>query len=220
VAWLRKRGLPIVTVDQEVMADAPSINVDDRAGARAAAQHLLELGHRRVGIVNLRPTDRDDAAAEDVEVLSNPPAAERNRGWRDALSAAGVEPVTVLAAFRPAEAAYDAARELLDAPDRPTGVLCFSDAYAAQAVRAAEDLGLRVPEDVSVVGFDDSPVATSVRPELTTVRQPTAEKGRLAVRALAALMAGEPVADHRVLLPTELVVRDSTAPPPAGVTRG
>lgn len=214
VAWLRKRGLPLVTVDQEVLPGAPSVNVDDRSGARAAAQHLLELGHRRIGILNLRPDDRDDAAAEQLVELSNPPAAERQRGWSEALDAAGVEPVTALAPFRPREAAYDAALELLRRTDRPTAVLCFSDAYAAQCLRAAESLGLQVPGDLSVVGFDDSPLATTVRPALTTVRQPVGDKGRLAVRSLLALLGGEPVAEERVLLPTELVVRDSTGPAP------
>lgn len=215
VAWLRKRGLPLVTVDQEELPEAPSVNVDDRSGARAAAQHLLEFGHRRIGILNLRPTDRDDdPAPEQLLELSNPPAAERQRGWSDALDAAGVKPVTALAPFRPPEAAYDAALELLTRADRPTAVLCFSDAYAAQCLRAAESLDLGVPEDLSVVGFDDSPLATTVRPGLTTVRQPVADKGRLAVRALLAVMGGEPVPEERVVLPTELVVRESTGPAP------
>ncbi|WP_249423858.1 LacI family DNA-binding transcriptional regulator [Nocardioides coralli] len=215
VAWLVKRGLPLVTVDQETMAGTPSVNVDDRAGARAAAQHLVDLGHQRVGIVNLQPDAAPAADPEHLEAVSNPPAAERNRGWRDALVAAGVEPVTALAAFRPDGAAYQAALGLLDRPDRPTGLVCFSDGFAVQAIRAGESLGLRVPEDLSVVGFDDSPLATSMRPALTTVRQPIAEKGRLAVRALLSLMAEEAPSEDRVVLPTELVVRDSTAPAPA-----
>jgi DNA-binding LacI/PurR family transcriptional regulator len=219
VAWLRKRALPLVTIDQEVVAGVPSVNVDDRSGARAAAQHLLDLGHRRFGVLNLLPTDWTSPpdGATDPEVLerhSNPPAAERLRGWRDALSGVGVEPVTTLAAFRPPEAAYEAALRLLDRADRPTALLCFSDAYAAQALRAADTLGLRVPEDLSVAGFDDSGVATAVRPALTTVRQPVADKGRLAVRALLALLSGDAVPEERVVLPTELVVRDSTGPAP------
>jgi len=217
VAWLRKRGLPLVTVDQVPLEEVPSVNVDDQAGARAAAQHLLDLGHRRIGIITLQPTDRPETPADatELEESSNPPAAERSRGWRAALTEAGVEPLSVTAAFRPAEAAYDAAYSLLDREDRPTGLLCFSDGYAAQALRAAEALGLRVPEDVSVVGFDDSALATTVTPALTTVRQPVAEKGRLAVRALLARMQGEDVDQERVVLPTELVVRDSTGPVPA-----
>ena len=116
--------------------------------------------------------------------------------------------------FRPAAAAFDAARQLLDEPDRPTAVLCFSDAFATEVVRAAESLGLRIPDDLSVVGFDDSPLAAAGRPSLTTVRQDVTAKGQEAVRAVVAALRGE-ATDDQVLLPTELVVRDSTAPPPA-----
>ena len=112
-----------------------------------------------------------------------------------------------------------ALRDLLDGPDRPTAVLCFSDALAAAVLRAAEDAGLRVPDDLSVVGFDDTPLARRMRPPLTTVHQDAEEKGRLAAAELAAAVArhraGEEPEVHRLLLPTELVVRGSTAPPPA-----
>lgn len=208
LAWLQRRGLPLVTIDQEAVPGSTSVNVDDDAGARAVAQHVVDLGHRRVGLLNLQAVD---GTAEPL----NPPAAARDRGWRAALATAGIEPVAGSAAFRPVTAAYDEARRLLDVPaeDRPTALLCFSDVFAAQAVRAAESLGLRVPEDVSVVGFDDSSVATAVNPPLTTVSQPVTEKGRRAVAALVASMAG--AAEQRVVLPTSLVVRESTAPPPA-----
>jgi DNA-binding LacI/PurR family transcriptional regulator len=110
-------------------------------------------------------------------------------------------------------------RPLLRGPDRPTAVLCFSDALAVGVVRAIEDAGLRVPDDVSVVGFDDTPLARRVRPALTTVHQDAAGKGRLAAAELAAAVArhraGEEPVVHRFVLPTELVVRESTAPPPA-----
>ena len=215
LAWLRRRDLPLVTVDQEALPGRPSINVDDRAGARAAAQHVIDLGHRRVGLLNLHPVQEDSLEATPVDAPWNPPAAERDAGWRAALSEAGIEPAVELAAFRPVTAAYDAARRLLERPDRPTALLCFSDVYAAQALRAAESLGLRVPEDVSVVGFDDSSLATAVHPCLTTVSQPVSAKGRLAVAALLESM-GTPGADPaRTVLPTSLVVRDSTAPPPS-----
>lgn len=215
LAWLRKRDLALVTVDQDPLPDSPSINIDDRLGARAAAQHVVDLGHRRVGILNLQPVQEESTTPDRAEAISNPPAAERSRGWREALTAAGVEPTVVLVPWRPLSAAYDAARDLLSRPDRPTALLCFSDSFAAQAMRAAESLGLKVPEDVSVVGFDDSPLATAVHPALTTVSQPVTEKGRLAVGALLETMA--PGADRtrpaRTVLPTSLVVRESTAPP-------
>lgn len=208
VEWLRRRELPLLTVDQDPLPGVPSINVDDLAGARAAAQHLLDLGHRRIGTLNLDPP--------------SPPSLERARGWAEVLEPAGAAPVEAVAAFRPPEAAYDAARRLLERPDRPTALLCFSDAFAAQALRAAEALGLRVPEDLSVVGFDDGPLATSLAPALTTVAQDVTEKGRLAVAGLLQVMAAARAADtpagsagaRRTVMPTSLVVRDSTAPPP------
>lgn len=205
LGWLRRRGTPVVTVDQLPTEGVPAVNVDDAGGARAAAQHLLDLGHRRIGVVTLAPSG-------DVD---NQPAVQRALGWRGALEAAGVEPVEVVSDFRPVTAAYDAARDLLDRPDRPTALLCFSDVFAAQAVRAAADLGLRVPEDLSVVGYDDADFAPTLRPALTTVRQQVAEKGRAAVAALAAVIdGGSP--QERTLLPTELVVRESTGPVPSG----
>jgi DNA-binding LacI/PurR family transcriptional regulator len=95
-------------------------------------------------------------------------------------------------------------------------VLCFSDAYAVGTIEVARSLGLRVPEDLSVVGFDDSPLALSSRPQLTTVHQELAGKGPAAVRALMAVMGTErPAEPEHVMLPTSLVVRESTAPPPA-----
>ena len=119
-----------------------------------------------------------------------------------------------------AEDAYSAALLLLAQDDPPTAFLCFSDLMANGVVRAAEERGLRVPDDLSVVGFDDSPLARRMRPALTTVRQPVEEKGHAAAAALTALIertkAGEAKGRARhLVLPTELVVRDSTAPPRA-----
>ena len=217
VHWLRKRGLPLVTIDQEVMDDAPSVNVDDASGAEAAAQHLLDLGHRRIGLLNLRPTGHADAGPDDVETLANPPAAERNRGWRRALTAAGVEPARRRwRRSAPRRRRTTQRSRCSTGPTARPALLCFSDAYAAQAIRAAESLGLRVPEDLSVVGFDDSALAATVRPALTTVRQPVAEKGT-ARRARPARPDGRRAAATRSgwCCPTELVVRDSTGPAPA-----
>ncbi|GAA4369030.1 LacI family DNA-binding transcriptional regulator [Nocardioides caricicola] len=201
LGWLERRNLPMVVVDHNLREGTASVNVDDRGGARLAAQHVLDLGHRRIGIVTLET---------DPEPL-NYPARERMLGWRDAFDPAGVEPVVVRTPYQPPTAAYDAARELLAGPDRPTAVVCFSDAFAFATIRAAESLGLQVPADVSVVGFDDSRLAASSRPPLTTVRQNVAAKGRAAVSTIAAVMGGgQP---EQVMLPTELVVRESTAPP-------
>lgn len=204
VAWLRRRGLPLVSVDQDVDPGTPSVNVEDRAGARAAAQHLVDLGHRRIGLLNNAPLG---------EGGENPPSRERDLGWRDALEEAGVEITEERSTFSPRSEIEEAARRLLTRPDRPTALLCFSDVFAVQALRAAHALGLTVPDDVSIVGFDDSPLASAVVPALTTVRQPVGRKGRLAVEALLAALAGDEAAVPHVVLPTELVVRDSSAPP-------
>jgi DNA-binding LacI/PurR family transcriptional regulator len=209
VEWLRRRRLPLVLVDQPPDDRFPSVNVDDRAGARAAAAHVVELGHRRIALIAAGP-----------EALSNPDdwyvPRERLRGWNDVLEPAGIAPLLRHVVKTDEEQAYAVARELLAAPDRPTAVLCFSDVIAADVVRAADDLGLRVPADVSVVGFDDSPLARRVTPALTTVRQDVVAKATAVaaelVTAVRERRTGGPAPAHHVL-GTELVVRGTTAPP-------
>lgn len=216
VDWLRKRGLPLVHVDQPPVVDAPAVNVADREGARAAAQHLVDLGHRRVAVLTI---GRQGPYAVPVPVeaaMQFHATAERMRGWLDALRPAGIEPVVVLQPHNVDGDARCAAAAVLDRADRPTGVLCFSDVMAQEVVRVAADRGLRVPGDVSVVGFDDSPLARRVRPALTTVRQDVTAKGRTAaallIAAIEASRAGDPQPTEQILLPTEVVVRDSTGP--------
>jgi DNA-binding LacI/PurR family transcriptional regulator len=225
VAWLHKRDLPVVYIDQVVADDVASVNVDDRGGARAAAQHLLDLGHRRFGAV-VSVVGRPFGPVEDPAHLPIGHATHlRILGWDDALAPAGVSiPVYVQTVGYEYDESRRAARILLDRDDRPTAVLCYSDLMAAAVVHEARDLGLEVPRDLSVVGFDDSPLAQRTVPALTTVRQDSSQKGRLAVRtlldAIDAVEAGGssggtvPVQHH--VLPTELVVRDSTGPAPAG----
>jgi DNA-binding LacI/PurR family transcriptional regulator len=215
VDWLRRRRLPLVFVDQVPEPGYTSINVDDRAAAAAAARHLLDLGHRRFALVTVgREEDGRQPGPSDYLV-----SRERLRGWLEVLEPAGIEPVVRRCPEDTQEAVAEAVRPLLSGPQRPTAVLCFSDALAVGVVRAIEDAGLRVPDDVSVVGFDDTPLARRVRPALTTVHQDAAEKGRIAAAELAAAVArqraGEEPVVRRFVLPTELVVRDSTAPPPA-----
>jgi DNA-binding LacI/PurR family transcriptional regulator len=220
VEWLVRRGLPLVFVDQEPTEGIACINVDDRGGARAAARHLVELGHTRVAVMTA-------ALGGDVGLIDDPArdarswryvARERMLGCLDVLEPAGIAPVVHRQLHSDDEEARAAALRILDRRDRPTGVLCFSDVVASGVVRAAEQLGLQVPADLSVVGFDDSPLARRLRPQLSTVHQDIAEKGRLAAAALRqALTAPRDqtagVAE-RFVLPTRLVVRDSTAAPP------
>ncbi len=219
VGWLRRRGMPLVNVDQPPVDDIPSINIDDRAGARASAEHLIGLGHRRVGVLtNAVEGGRlglvDDPLAEPNGYATH----QRLLGWLEVLDAAGASTVVVREPLSDAEAVYAGARLLLEQDDRPTAVLCFSDVLAFAVIRAARDLGLRVPQDVSVAGFDDSPFAASSDPPLTTVRQDVAAKGRAAVAALIASLQARkdgtaPPTEH-VVLPAELIVRKSTGPAP------
>ncbi|MFC5000282.1 LacI family DNA-binding transcriptional regulator [Dactylosporangium cerinum] len=230
IDWLIRRRLPLVFIDQVPAAGIPSVNVDDRLGARAAAEHLVGLGHQRVAIITggVRRADGLEPAGAvvsgsatneggDSQVIDGYVAQQRILGWLDALTPAGIDPPVVRLAHCTPEDGYDGARLILESDPRPTAVLCFSDAIAQGVVQAAYDLGLRVPEDLSVIGFDDSPLAARMRPALTTVRQDVLAKGRAAAaaltRAIAETRAGTEVTADHLLIPTELVVRESTAPP-------
>jgi DNA-binding LacI/PurR family transcriptional regulator len=146
---------------------------------------------------------------------------QRMLGWFDALGPAGVVPTVVQVRRTDAEQGEEGGRVLLDRPvdERPTAILAFSDAIAYGVTQAAQQRGLRIPDDLSVVGFDDNPLAQRMRPPLTTVRQDIDAKGRAAASALTAAIAasssGATVTTRQQLIPTELVVRESTAPPPA-----
>jgi DNA-binding LacI/PurR family transcriptional regulator len=214
--WLVRRKLPLVYVDQDPAPDIASVNVDDRAGARAAAQHLLDLGHRRLGIVTIDLDEPLGVVVDDRIEPAGHPQRQRMLGWMDALDAAAVRPLVVRAPANNDDEADRAARLLLEHDDPPTGVLCFSDVLALGVIRVAAQLGRDVPGDVSVVGFDDNPLARRSRPSITTVRQDVAGKGRAAAVALMAAIDDARTGEHRpprhAVLPTELVVRESTGP--------
>lgn len=216
--WLLKRKLPLMYVDHDPVPGITSVNVDDRGGARAAAQHLLDLGHRRVAIV-VRALQTSAGVMDDPLAASyGYPQIQRTLGWLDALEAAGVEPLVVHADANTDDAAIAAARRVFAADPIPTGVLCFSDVLAVGCLAVARDLGLAVPDDVSVIGFDDSPAARRTEPQLTTVRQDVLAKGRQAALALTNAIeharAGTKARIRHLTLPTELVVRGSSGPGP------
>ncbi|MGI5177777.1 LacI family DNA-binding transcriptional regulator [Dactylosporangium sp. CA-152071] len=228
VDWLIRRRIPLVFIDQVPADGIPCVNVADRPGARAAAQHLVDLGHRRVAFVTsgvrgahgLLPAGSvipGAAVDEDAAVIDGYVAQQRILGWLDALTPAGITPPVVRLTHGQPEDGYDGAKVLLTQDPRPTAILCFSDAIAQGVVQAAHDLGLRVPEDLSVVGFDDSPLAARMRPGLTTVRQDVLAKGRAAAaaltRAIAETRAGTEPTAEQILVPADLIVRESTAPP-------
>lgn len=217
VSWLQRRRLPLVYVDQVPEDGFDSINIDDRAGARLAARHLVDLGHRRIGIVTANTDGPVGVLDDPVGAATNHVSRERMLGWLDALDEAGIRPVVVQHRRSGEDSGRQGARTLLQSDPRPTGILCFSDATAYGVMQAADELGLTVPRDLSVVGFDDNPLAQRIQPSLTTVRQDVAAKGRAAAAALTAAIerarAGVIEPARHVVLPTELVVRNSTAPP-------
>jgi DNA-binding LacI/PurR family transcriptional regulator len=203
---LERIGIPTVLVDSDTSAVHPAVNVDDAGGAEAAARHLLELGHRDMAVILLPPT-RSHALP--------PTATRRLAGYRAALAAAGApEPRTVSAGATMAAGAL-AFEALPKGKRRPTGVLVMSDMAAMGLMAAAIASGLRVPEELSVVGYDDLPMAAWTTPGLTTVRQPIVEKGRLAARLLIERLQGKEV-NSPPPLKTTLVVRNSTSKPMKG----
>jgi LacI family transcriptional regulator len=197
---------PFVVVDPLMPLDEriPSVAAAHRSGADQAMEHLLGLGHRRIGAITGPP---GWVATE-----------ERLAGYQAALTAAGIAPEPGLDVASDYEFApgAEAARVLLDLPKPPTAIFAFNDAIALGVLRAAYERGVRVPDDLSVVGFDDIKYATIVSPALTTVRQPLAEMGRNGVSLLLRLMEDPRHVNRRIELPTRLVVRESTAPPRGG----
>jgi DNA-binding LacI/PurR family transcriptional regulator len=220
--WLLRRKLPLVFVDQDPRPGIPSVNVDDRSGAEAAARHLVELGHRRVAILTVlldHPTGVV-AAVDPRDGRWGHPQEQRMEGWLAGLAAAGVQPATVVhVPHNDDDRADEGAALVLAAEPRVTAVLCFSDVLAFGVLRAARARGLAVPGELSVVGFDDNPLAPRSDPPLTTVRQDVAEKGHLAATALVTAIADgrsgrRPARARHHNLPTELVLRATTAPAP------
>ena len=212
LAALIARGVPIVAVEGPDVDGVPLIDIDDRAGIAELARHLRELGHRRVATVAM-PLRLDGTRGE---VGTARRALAHYRDVRHRIT--GVEdvfgPVPVMETASNAVAEGErAGRALLDVPAerRPTGVLAQSDILAAGVLSAAAGLGLRVPEDVSVTGFDGADLHWLAPAQLTTVVQPTEEKGRAAGAAAMALVAGEPAPD--VLLPVSLRIGTTSGPP-------
>ncbi|SHK37151.1 transcriptional regulator, LacI family [Pseudonocardia thermophila] len=197
------RSGPVVLVDEQIPGrDLPSVVCDSRRGAREVATHVLDQGHRRLA------------------VIGGPPALwtaqQRLAGYREAFAGAGLDPdsVPVFNGDYRQESGGEAAAKILQLPEdeRPTALLCANDLMAIGAIEHLRTNGLRVPEDVSIVGFDDLPISALLTPRLTSVRQPARDMGYRAAKALFDLMEGKDVeaADQ---LPAVVQIRDSVVPP-------
>lgn len=199
---LTQAGLPLVVLDPLHLphSDVNSVGSTNFAGGLAATQHLLSLGHRRVAYVGGPAIAACDQA--------------RMHGYRAAMEA---EKVSVPRTYvRQGEFTYQTgqlgAAALLDLAQPPTAVFTGNDEIALGVIETARTRGLRVPEDLSVVGFDDTLLARMASPALTTIRQPLREMGGIALRTALRLANGDKIESHHIELATELVVRDSTAP--------
>jgi DNA-binding LacI/PurR family transcriptional regulator len=202
VEHLLRAGVPTVLLDAR-HPDLSRVVIDDVAGGRLATRHLIELGHRRIGFVG--------------DQLDNPfnfiSSRDRYEGYRQALAEASI-PFSA-EYFRQGEHGREPARQmasdLLALPDPPTAIAAASDTQAFGVLEAAQDAVMRVPEDLSVIGYDDIEIAEYLG--LTTIRQPLFALGVEGVALLLDSIANPPPAPRRVLLPVELVVRGTTAPP-------
>jgi LacI family transcriptional regulator len=192
---------PIVAVDPHTgPSSLPSVHADNLAGAMTATEHLVGLGHRRIGFLAGRP---------DLES-----ARQREQGYRAALAAAGiaVDPLLIRVGGYEPDMSRDAARQLLVLDDRPTAIFAANDLSAIETVQVAHSLGLVIPGDLSVIGFDNIPESALIDTPLTTIDQSIHEMGRQAVELLIDLIDGNTDRPQQVTLPTRLVVRQSCGP--------
>ncbi|MEV0235563.1 LacI family DNA-binding transcriptional regulator [Nonomuraea sp. NPDC050786] len=197
------RDIPIVLLDPsgDPGPGYPSVGAGNWSGGLSATRHLLDLGHRRIAVI----TGPDSAL----------PSRARLDGYRTALDLAGVpaDPELIGSGDFLVESGLAQAHRLLRLPDPPTAIFACNDVQATGVYRAAHELGLRIPHDLSVVGFDDLPSVEWMNPPLTTVRQPLCEMAAAATGMLVKLAQGEPLPQSRVELGAELIIRGSTAPP-------
>ena len=202
-----ERGLPTVTVDEPLDVPTPWVGIDDRGAAREAARHLVELGHDRIGVVGFPEFPLDD------ESLRYDVTSERFAGYREGLGGLWDADLVARGLGNQIETGSRALEQLLAADRPPTAIVAMSDALAAGVVVGAAANGIEVPGQLSVVGFDDVPIAARTDPPLTTIAQPTEEKGRLGARILLEALGSESLPEPtRTVLPTRLVVRGSTGP--------
>ena len=212
------RRLPAVYVDNPKRSGCATIQVRDRSGARSVAEHLVQLGHRRFGIITSRLTQDYREGLIDWDRLGTEfdyADKERLIGYRQALENAKIDLRQQVRIFegeysgavfgRRAVAAFYAANF------QPTAILAVSDILAIGAIQELKNVGLKVPADVSVAGFDDVPEASRIEPQLTTIRQDSDEKGQRAAKFLLEMLDSQTPMEQHAILPTELVVRKSTA---------
>lgn len=214
LATLRRRGIPVISVEGEPLDGVVEVGIEDRLGAAELGRHVLGLGHERIAIVSL-PFDWQRCSGVATPERLAQIRWEIPRRRLAGLTDAGIDPVAVYET--PAslvEHGKAAGHALLSVPDRPTAIIAHSDLLASGVVLAARELGLRVPEDVSVAGFDGLDLPWLAPDVLTSISQPLAEKGAVVGRAVQALMSGD--TPDPEMLGMSLRVGTTTGPPPTG----
>jgi len=217
----RERNIPLVTHGSPRLDGVPFVGIDDRAAAQAAAEHLLQLGHRSLAVISFPFGPSRRARRRDPAKIGRPGyrvTRERLAGYQAAANAATPQPAALdiyEVAVNSRDEGHRAALALLQATPRPTAVLAMSDELAVGVLAAARELDRRVPHHLSVLGWDDSPSARASDPALTTVGQSLHDQGRTCARLLISATRGEIAADDLVhLAPWQLITRDSTGSPP------
>jgi alanine racemase len=217
VEQIRRAGVPMVLVDGDAFPEHGSVESNDEVGARAAARHLLGLGHREFVVVGIEPPNMPGL----FEYSSGPTesiSSRRLTGYRQGLALGGIQLADERIVVGPStfEGGVAAFHRVWEDGLRPTAVLAMSDVMAIGVIWAARDVGLRVPEDLSIVGFDDLEMAPHANPPLTTVHQPIRQKGEESARLLLHMIAQPDMErpEHKVL-ETRLIIRASTAQAPA-----
>jgi len=197
---LKKRNIPFVMLDnQQPGTSAPSVIVDNFKGGYEATRHLIELGHKQIAHIS-----------GPQFFLSS---RERERGFRQAMEEAGLTPFAVEQGMFQIKSGNQIASAWVASGNLPTAIFAADDYIALGVMDAFKNAGIRVPNDVSVVGFDDQIIASEFRPMLTTVRQPAEKIGRLGVELLLGMIRGSSKRNHTVQLDPELIIRESTARP-------
>ncbi len=210
VELILQRKIPLVVVDGKPSTEIPSVNTDDRNGAKKVMEHVLKAGHRRIGIISLKSGQSLEKDQENFSRVRD----LRIKGYSDALkkyrSEIGDRNVKLLECECSIEGGIRAAAKFFSRKKPPTAIVAMSDIMALGVLSYCRDNGIRVPDDISIAGFDDIPEASLVSPTLTTVAQPAFEKGRAAGELLIKLLKKKPV-ETSVEFDTRLMVRESVA---------
>lgn len=200
---IENMGKPCIFVYRLFASQVPnSVAPDDHGGACLATQHLIDLGHKKIGYIS-GPTDWDASHM-------------RMSGWRDAMLENGLEVCEEWIGYSnwEVEGGYAAMQKILSAKERPTAIFAANDFNAAGAIYAAQDAGLRVPQDMAVVGYDNREIALYMRPKITTVELPLYEMGKIAAETLFRQINGEDPLEHEIMVRGQIHVRESCGAPP------